>query len=93
MRPALFFSVVYATTIQCCSLVAVDIWAVGVIFLSLLSGHYPIFKASDDIEALSQIIVIFGSEEVQAAAKSYGKTFVASVNFSGSNSHFLKTDL
>jgi serine/threonine protein kinase len=52
--------------------VAVDIWSVGVIFLSLLSGHYPIFKASDDLEALSQIIGIFGFEEVKAAAKKYG---------------------
>lgn len=55
-----------------CGSLAVDIWAVGVIFLSLLSGHYPIFKASDDLEALSQIICIFGSEEVKAAAKAYG---------------------
>jgi len=53
---------------------AVDIWSVGVIFLSLLAGHYPIFKATDDMEAISQIISVFGSEELKRAAKSYGKT-------------------
>jgi len=51
---------------------AVDVWSVGVIFLSLLAAHYPIFKAADDMEALSQIICVFGSEELKTAAKSYG---------------------
>jgi serine/threonine protein kinase len=51
---------------------AVDIWSVGVIFLSLLSGHYPIFKAGDDLDALAQIMCIFGTEPVSAAAKAYG---------------------
>jgi len=31
-----------------------------------------VFKAIDDMEALSQIICVFGSEELRAAAKSYG---------------------
>jgi serine/threonine protein kinase len=62
--------------------VAVDIWSVGVIFLSLLSGHYPIFKASDDLEALSQIICIFGFEEVKAAAKKYGTLILCNTYFS-----------
>jgi len=53
-------------------LAAVDIWSVGVIYMSLLAGHYPLFKASDDMEALSQVICVFGSEELKAAAKSYG---------------------
>ena len=52
---------------------AVDVWSVGVIFLSLLAGHYPIFKASDDMEALSQIVCVFGSEELNNAAEAYGK--------------------
>jgi len=33
-----------------------------------------VFKAGDDMEALSQIICVFGSKELQAAAKSYGNT-------------------
>lgn len=51
-------------------------WSVGVIFLSLLARHYPVFKAIDDMEALSQIICVFGSEELRAAAKSYGNAIV-----------------
>jgi len=44
--------------------------------MSLLAGHYPLFKASDDMAALSQIICVFGSEELKAAAKSYGITIL-----------------
>lgn len=52
---------------------AVDIWSAGVIFLSLLSGRYPFFRANDDMTALAQIISIMGSEEVSQSAKAYGK--------------------
>lgn len=53
---------------------AVDIWSAGVIFLSLLSGRYPFFRANDDMTALAQIISIMGSEEVSLSAKAYGKS-------------------
>jgi cell division control protein 7 len=52
---------------------AVDIWSAGVIFLSLLSGRYPFFRANDDLTALAQIISTFGSEAVKNAAKACGK--------------------
>ncbi|XP_050390925.2 cell division cycle 7-related protein kinase [Patella vulgata] len=55
---------------------AVDIWSAGVIFLSLLSGRYPFFRANDDVTALAQIVSIFGSEEVKTASKSFGKILV-----------------
>ena len=48
-------------------------WSAGVIFLSLLSGRYPFFKADDDMSALAQIISVIGSQEIKDAAKSYGK--------------------
>jgi len=50
----------------------VDIWSAGVIMLSLLSGRYPFFKSGDDLNAIAQIISIFGSEQVSASAKTYG---------------------
>ena len=52
--------------------VAVDIWSVGVIFLSLLSGRYPFFKSIDDNMAIMQLISLFGVEMVQRAAQKYG---------------------
>lgn len=52
---------------------AVDIWSAGVIFLSLLSGRYPFFRANDDLTALAQIVSTFGSESVKVAAKACGE--------------------
>jgi cell division control protein 7 len=52
---------------------AVDIWSAGIIFLSILSGRYPFFKAVDDNMAIMQLISLFGSETVRKAALKYGK--------------------
>ncbi|XP_070701473.1 cell division cycle 7-related protein kinase [Pempheris klunzingeri] len=57
---------------------AIDVWSAGVILLSLLSGRYPFFKASDDLIALTQIMTIRGSRETIQAAKSFGKGVVTS---------------
>lgn len=50
-------------------------WSAGVIFISLLSGRYPFYKASDDLTALAQIMTIRGSEETIQAAKTFGNQF------------------
>ncbi|XP_060088156.1 cell division cycle 7-related protein kinase [Heteronotia binoei] len=57
---------------------AIDIWAAGIIFLSLLSGRYPFYKASDDLTALAQIMTIRGSKETVQAAKTFGKSILCS---------------
>lgn len=51
---------------------AIDMWSAGVILLSLLSGRYPFFKASDDLIALAQIMTIRGSKETIEAANKFG---------------------
>ncbi|XP_062409420.1 cell division cycle 7-related protein kinase isoform X3 [Sardina pilchardus] len=57
---------------------AIDVWAAGVILLSLLSGRYPFFKASDDLIALTQIMTIRGSRETIQTARVLGKEVVCS---------------
>uniref|UniRef100_A0A8D2JD12 non-specific serine/threonine protein kinase n=1 Tax=Varanus komodoensis TaxID=61221 RepID=A0A8D2JD12_VARKO len=57
---------------------AIDIWSTGIIFLSLLSGRYPFYKASDDLTALAQIMTIRGSKETIQAAKTFGKSILCS---------------
>ncbi|XP_068196676.1 uncharacterized protein [Antennarius striatus] len=56
----------------------IDVWSAGVILLSLLSGRYPFFKASNDLIALAQIMTIRGSRETIKAAKAFGKAVVCS---------------
>lgn len=52
-----------------------DIWAAGVILLSLLSRRYPVFPSSaeDDEMALVQIAAVVGCEEVIRAARLSGR--------------------
>ncbi|XP_014315069.1 cell division cycle 7-related protein kinase isoform X3 [Myotis lucifugus] len=57
---------------------AIDMWSAGVIFISLLSGRYPFYKASDDLTALAQIMTIRGSRETIQAAKTFGKSILCS---------------
>ncbi|CAK8674384.1 unnamed protein product [Clavelina lepadiformis] len=62
---------------------AVDVWAAGVIFLSLLSGRCPFFRPADDVDSLSQLLLIFGSKRIQEIARLLGKKMTCSEHFPG----------
>ncbi|EDW52918.1 cell division cycle 7-related protein kinase [Drosophila sechellia] len=47
---------------------AVDVWAAGVIFLSIMSTVYPFFKAPNDFIALAEIVTIFGDQAIRKTA-------------------------
>lgn len=49
---------------------AVDIWSVGIIFLSILSKCYPFFKAHDDFNALAELVTLFGDKKIKQLASS-----------------------
>lgn len=52
---------------------AVDVWAAGVILISILSGCYPFFKGTDDYNALAEIITVFGDAVVKKTAAMLGR--------------------
>lgn len=52
---------------------AVDIWAIGVIMISILSACYPFFKASDDFTALAEITTVFGDDIIKKTAMSLSR--------------------
>lgn len=60
---------------------AVDIWACGVILLSIVSGCFPFFHAPDDITALAEIVTIFGSTKLKHVADVLGSLNYISVLF------------
>jgi len=60
--------------------IAVDVWSAGVIFLSMLSGRYPFFRAQDDMGYLAQIISLLGTDSCLQAADSIGKLLTVSEN-------------
>ncbi|XP_065346296.1 cell division cycle 7-related protein kinase-like [Cloeon dipterum] len=55
---------------------AVDIWAAGVCFLSILSGSYPFFRSPDDMTALSEIATLFGTKAITDVALKLDRVFV-----------------
>lgn len=57
---------------------AVDMWSAGVILLCILSGRYPFFKARDDMDALAQLVALFGTEKIKTMANEIGKDFISS---------------
>ena len=57
---------------------AIDLWAVGVMLLCLLSRSYPFFRAPDDLTALAELTVLFGSQAVKEAARRYGRRLLTS---------------
>lgn len=69
--PEVLFRSSYQTT-------SVDIWSVGIILLSILTGRYPFFKATDDNMAIMQLVSLFGVEPMRKAANKYGESLVCS---------------
>lgn len=47
-------------------------------FLSILSGRYPFFKAVDDNMAIMQLVSLFGSEAIRKSSIKYGKILLKS---------------
>nr|CDS25738.1 CDC7 cell division cycle 7 [Hymenolepis microstoma] len=52
---------------------AVDIWAVGVIFCSFLTGHYPFITGDSDFEAIHTFTHLLSFERMQKGAQAVGK--------------------
>ena len=48
--------------------VAIDIWSVGVILLSILTHKFPVFNSNDDTEALMEIAAVFGRNQMERCA-------------------------
>lgn len=59
---------------------AVDIWAAGVILVSILSGCYPFFQGTNDFNALAEIITVFGVGIVKRVATDLGRQVCSNSN-------------
>jgi cell division control protein 7 len=55
-------------------LLAIDVWAAGVILLSILCQKFPVFVSGDDMEALLEIGCIFGQAQLEKAAHLHSRS-------------------
>ncbi|GAA5807449.1 hypothetical protein MFLAVUS_000810 [Mucor flavus] len=53
---------------------AIDIWAVGVILLVILSGRYPFFNPEDDSDAIMELAHLFGMKKLKEFVEFYGRS-------------------
>jgi len=53
--------------------IAIDIWSVGVILLSMFTQRFPFFNSNDDYEALLELGCIFGKQRMKYVAYVLGK--------------------
>lgn len=53
---------------------AIDVWSAGIILLSIACGRHPLTYPKDDIESLIFISELVGSDQLQSAAKSIGRS-------------------
>ncbi|CAH2355420.1 cell division control protein 7 [[Candida] railenensis] len=49
-----------------------DIWSAGIIGLSFISRKFPLFNSPDDIDALLELVLVFGLEKLQQCAELHG---------------------
>ncbi|KAI1319600.1 hypothetical protein EDD11_003593 [Mortierella claussenii] len=59
--------------------IAIDIWSVGAIFISFLTGRFPFFNSNDDVEAVLEIAVLFGRYAMKKAAATFNRSFSTNV--------------
>ncbi|GJE87431.1 kinase-like protein [Phanerochaete sordida] len=58
---------------------AIDVWSAGVILLFFLTNKFPLFQASDDVEALMEIATIIGKRQMEKVATLHSRVFQTNV--------------
>jgi cell division control protein 7 len=58
-----------------CLIAAIDVWSAGMILLFFLTGKFPLFQSSDDIEALMEIAAIIGRKKMEKTATLHSTRF------------------
>ncbi|KAK4052037.1 Cell division control protein 7 [Microbotryomycetes sp. JL201] len=59
--------------------VALDVWSAGIILLCFLTRRFPFFNSNDDVEALAEIVAIFGARKMEFCAALHNRTFITNV--------------
>lgn len=54
---------------------ALDVWSAGTILMCILACKFPIFTASDDIEALMELAAVYGRRTMEKCGKLHSTSF------------------
>lgn len=53
-------------------LTKLDVWSAGIIGLSFITRKFPLFNSPDDIDAVLELVLIFGLDKLQQCAELHG---------------------
>ena len=53
----------------------IDIWSVGVILLTILADRFPFFHSADDVDAMIELVTMFGRNKMKSTAMLHGTIF------------------
>ncbi|KAG7194903.1 uncharacterized protein KQ657_004011 [Scheffersomyces spartinae] len=53
-------------------LTKLDVWSAGVIALSIILRKFPLFNSPDDVDAIMELVLIFGMEKMTKCAELHG---------------------
>ncbi|ORY11794.1 kinase-like domain-containing protein [Clohesyomyces aquaticus] len=69
---------------------SIDMWAAGVILLTMLSRRFPFFHSADDIDALLELTSIFGKKKMRDISLLHGQVFETNIPSYSDNGHSLE---
>ncbi|KZV87367.1 kinase-like protein [Exidia glandulosa HHB12029] len=61
---------------------AIDVWAAGTVLMFFLTQRFPLYSASDDVEALMELAAIIGYKAMERVAILHNRTFLTNVPMS-----------
>lgn len=53
----------------------IDVWAAGIILLTILARRFPFFNSADDIDAVIELAHVFGRQKMRSCALIHGQVF------------------
>ncbi|KAJ1556517.1 hypothetical protein HK096_000400 [Nowakowskiella sp. JEL0078] len=58
---------------------ALDVWAAGIMLLSIFGGRYPFFHSPSDAESLVEIAIIFGRDKISEVTAHFNREFLTNI--------------
>ena len=69
----------------------IDVWSAGIVLLTILSKRFPFFNSTDDIDAVLELLTIFGKAKMRRAALLHGRILDTNVPTISDRGHSLDT--
>ena len=63
----------------------IDVWSAGIVLLTILCRRFPFFNSADDVDAVIELMTIFGKTRMRKCAISHGQVLETNIPSVGDN--------